>query len=256
MKGCILTNKYKLFSIAAVFAVWWILSLVYPPLVVPKISGVFKNMIEILSSARMWTEIGRTITRMFQGLAVGIIIGSIAGLLGGIFDSFRQIYKPIQGIIQVVPPISWLILAIIWLGYNGRASIFIVVLAIMPTMAICIMDGIDGIDEKLVEMGRVFRFTKYKMFFSIYVPSVLPSFFSGLKISMGMAAKTVVMGEVLTTTTGIGGQISAARLNIEPESVVAWTVVVVLIYYVSVILGKLIMKAGRRIRNAGNKTFI
>ena len=42
---------------------------------------------------------------------------------------------------------------------------------------------------------------------------------------MGMACKTVVMGEVLTTTSGIGGQIMTARLNIEPETVIAWTVI-------------------------------
>lgn len=251
MKECILANKYRMLSLAIVFAVWWILSLMYPPLVVPAISEVCKKLIEILASARMRAEIGRTMVRMFQGLAAGVVIGSIAGLLGGIFYPFRQLYKPIQGMIQVVPPISWLILAIIWLGYNGKASIFIVVLAVMPTIAICIMDGIDGIDEKLVEMGKVFRFTRFKLLVSIYIPSILPNFFSGLKIAMGMAAKTVVMGEVLTTTTGIGGQISAARLNIEPASVVAWTIVVVLIYFVFVILGKFMMQAGRRIRNAG-----
>lgn len=53
------------------------------------------------------------------------------------------------------------------------------------------------------------------------------------------------MGEVLTTTTGIGGQIMTARLNIEPETVIAWTVIVVVIYYITVYSGILIRKIER-----------
>jgi len=49
---------------------------------------------------------------------------------------------------------------------------------------------------------------------------------------LGTASKTVVMGEVLTTSSGIGGQIVNARLNIEPEAIIAWTVVSVCMYYV------------------------
>ena len=48
------------------------------------------------------------------------------------------------------------------------------------------------------------------------------------------------MGEVLTTTSGIGGQIMTARLNIEPETVIAWTVIVVGLYYVWVWMGKMV----------------
>ncbi len=148
---------------------------------------------------------------------------------------------PVLGIIQVVPPISWLILAIIWFGLNGRASIFIVVMAVVPTMFICISDGITAIDKRLLEMGDVFGFSTFKKLRYIMIPSVLPYFGSGLKIAVGMACKTVVMGEVLTTTTGIGGQIMTARLNIEPETVIAWTVIVVGIYYVSLFAGKMVV---------------
>ena len=47
--------------------------------------------------------------------------------------------------------------------------------------------------------------------------------------------------QVLTTTSGIGGQIMTARLNIEPETVIAWTVIMVGIYYAVVFAGKLLL---------------
>lgn len=238
MKKCITANKYKLAALLIVLGLWWCLSRVYSPLVVPPIGSVALKVLEILKSPNLWTEIGRTVLRLIYGLGIGVGIGCIAGLIGGCIREIKQLLIPVLGIIQVVPPISWLILAIIWFGLNGRASIFIVVMAVVPTMFICISDGIAAIDKRLLEMGDVFGFSSFKKLRFIMIPSVLPFFGSGLKIAVGMACKTVVMGEVLTTTTGIGGQIMTARLNIEPETIIAWTVIVVGIYYAALYAGR------------------
>ena len=247
MKACITANKYKLLAVFLVFFGWFVLSRVFPPLVVPPISAVAKKILELLGSRKMWKAIGVTVQRLLTGLGIGVLTGSLAGLFSGLWKPFRETWKPIQGIIQVVPPVSWLILAIIWLGYNGKPAIFIVVMAVLPTMTICVSDGIDAIDRRLVDMGHVFCFSRWKMLRYIYIPSVLPDFFSGLRISMGTACKTVVMGEVLTTTTGIGGQVTNARMNIEPETVIAWSVIVIGIFFFTVILAKLCGKILRRI---------
>lgn len=238
MKECITANKYRIAAAVLVLGLWWGMSQLYSPLVVPPIGMVAAKVLEILSSPKLWVEIGKTMGRLACGLGIGVGVGCLTGLFGGVLKPFRQLFQPVLGIIQVVPPISWLILAIIWFGFNGRTSIFIVVMAVAPTMFICISDGIAAIDRKLMEMGTVFAFSAWKKLRYILVPSVMPYFASGLKIAVGMACKTVVMGEVLTTTSGIGGQIMTARLNIEPETVIAWTVVIVGIYYVVMLAGK------------------
>lgn len=239
MRPCITDNKYRIAAAVLVLSVWWGMSRLYSPLIVPPIGMVAEKIGEILTSAKMWKEIGSTVLRLVWGLGIGLALGCLTGILGGLCRPFKETWKPILGIIQVVPPIAWLILAIIWFGYNGRASIFIVVMAVLPTVFICISDGIAAIDRRLLEMGTVFAFPLWKKLRYILLPSIAPHFFSGLKISLGTACKTVVMGEVLTTTSGIGGQIMTARLNIEPETVIAWTVIIVGIYYLAVLLGRL-----------------
>ena len=37
-----------------------------------------------------------------------------------------------------------------------------------------------------------------------------------------------IIGEVLTTSSGIGGAITTARLNIEPDAIIAWSILLVL----------------------------
>ncbi len=41
------------------------------------------------------------------------------------------------------------------------------------------------------------------------------------------------MGEVLSSSTGLGARITNARLNIETSEVLAWTIVVILLGYLS-----------------------
>lgn len=249
-------SKNYLIGALLVTAIWWGISQFYSPLVVPPISVVLLKIAEILSSVRMWEEVLKTVMRLLTGLGMGLLIGAVIGIVSGFLKPFEEIARPILGIIQVVPPISWLILAIIWFGFNGAVSIFIVIMSVIPTIAICMADGIHQIDKNFCDMGKLFNFSRWYQFRYIILPSIGPFIMSGFKIALGNAWKTVVMGEVLTTSSGIGGQITQARLNIETETVIAWTVIVVVLYYCSVTAFSLAGKLKKRRQDAGNKKFV
>lgn len=221
----------RLLALALVLGVWKALTLVYPPLVAPTISAVAAKFLDIAASVENLRAVGLTAARLLAGLALGVGAGVCVGALVGRFRRMRNVFRPILGLMQSVPPISWLVLALIWFGFSGRASVFIVAVSALPTMVISIVEGIGAIDPKLLQMGTVYRFSRRKLLRHVVVPSVLPHFRSGLRIAVGTGAKAVVMGEVLTTASGIGGAITDARLSLEPESVVAWTLAMVLLYF-------------------------
>lgn len=224
--------KNNCIAALAMLALWQVLSLAYPPLVVPPIPAVGKILARILSAPDLLHEAVKTLGRLAAGLFFGIAAGCLVGYVCGLCKTCRELCKPVLGVLQVVPPVALLVLAIIWFGFNGKPAVLIVAVAIFPIIAISVQDAVLHVDRKLLEMGTVFKYTKKQRFFLITWPSVKPQFYSGLRIALGTASKTVVMGEVLTTSSGIGGQIVNARLNIEPEAIIAWTVVSVCMYYV------------------------
>ncbi len=230
MKACFIRNK--ILSASVFVLIWWVLSLIYPPIVIPSIPSVIKSIGQIFVSKTMWLEIGRTFYRLFFGLFFGVFFGGVVGFFCGTNKVFRQLCISFINVLQVVPPVSILILTIIWLGYNGKPAIAISAVAIFPTIVICVQDAILNLDKKLLEMAKVFKFSKSKQIKKIIWPSIKPQVYSALKIAVGTASKTIVMGEVLTTVSGIGGQIVTARLNIESEMIIAWTVVAVAMYFV------------------------
>ncbi len=91
-----------------------------------------------------------------------------------------------------MPPISWLVLAIIWFRVDGKASIFIAVIETFPLIVINLVESIRNIDYQLIEMG-----------------------------------------EVLSCNNGIGGEFTNARVNIETSYVFAWTIIIVILFYIT-----------------------
>jgi NitT/TauT family transport system permease protein len=212
---------------------WEGVSLVYPPILFPGPIETFKSFIAIVIDKRIYIDILITLKRLSIGLLGAIIIGGILGLAIGFNLRIRNLFKPIFHIIQATPPISWLALAMIWFGLDGEASIFIVFIASVPIFIISIVEGFENIDSKLIEMGNMFKFSKNQMLFEVILPSLKSYIKSGIIIAVGLGWKLIIMGEVLSSSTGLGARITNARLNIETSEVLAWTIVVILLGYLS-----------------------
>lgn len=238
---------YKILSFSLVLIIWKFLTFIFSPLVVPTISSVFISLGRILTSSELLQMIMLTITRLLIGLTIGVGIGLIIGVLMASSKTFKEITFPIIGLMQTIPPVSWVVLALVWFGFNGRPAIFIVVTSTLPIIAINVYGGIKNIDKNLLQMAELYKFSKKKRFIHVVFPSILPYFKSAFKIALGSGWKIAVMGEVLTTSDGIGGMIKLARLNIEAENIIAWSLVVVILFFISdFLLGKVFFREEHR----------
>jgi len=240
-----MTKKYNLISFLIVMTVWWIGSKTFSPLVVPSIPMVGDSILKILSSPALRFQILLTLGRLLITLIIANFVGFVVGYFAGINEIFRKILKPMLSVLQVTPPVAVLIIAIMWFGFNGKPAVAISVLAILPTIIISVQEGILNIDKKLIQMGKTFKLSKESIFKDIIIPSISPHITSGWKISLGAACKTIVMGEVLTTTTGIGGNISEARMNLESEGVVAWTIITIVLFGLIDLFVKILLRKGK-----------
>jgi NitT/TauT family transport system permease protein len=70
-------------------------------------------------------------------------------------------------------------------------------------------------------------------------------FKSGFIVLMGLGWKVAVMGEVLCSGSGLGSQISDARVNLETDKVFAWGITVIVLCYLSQKVLTLIFKKRR-----------
>ena len=236
---------FRCLTAALLLGLWQLATLFFPPMVVPPIPNVTARLVQIITGKIFMSLVGTTLLRLLAGLGIGVALGSGIGLVFGICKPLEDIFAPFVSIFQTVPPVCWVVLALVWFGFNGKPCVFIVATATIPTMVINLSGGVRSIDPELIEMARMYHFSKRKTIFHVILPSVQPYFRSALEIVIGGGWKLVVMGEVLTTSTGIGGAITTARLNIEPDSIIAWALLLVFFCFLTQILLKLLFCRGR-----------
>ncbi|MDR1535650.1 MAG: ABC transporter permease subunit [Planctomycetota bacterium] len=229
-------------AVLVVLAVWKLLSLAYPPLVIPGLGATAGKLGEILFRREGLAVLATTALRLLAGLGLGTAAGIALGALAGLLPQSLSPLRTLIGLAQAVPPVSWLVLALMWFGFNGRPSVFIVMAATLPAVAVAILEGLDQLDRKLLAMGRAFHFSRIGTLRLIVVPSLLPHFRAGFRVALGIGCKAVIMGEILTTPTGVGGAIADARLNLEPETVAAWTLALLLLYWLLDRLGAALLR--------------
>ncbi len=226
-------RKYVTRAIALIVGLWFLLSLFNAPLVIPPISSVLGKLYGILSHLDSLKEIFVTLGRLLLAMVISVVGGVALGVVAATLctTAQKETLKETLKIFQIIPPVAVLIMAIMWFGLNGMPAIFIVVVSLIPIISIQVIDAIDSINRKLVEMGQVFKLSRWDMIRYIYIPSIESVLWSSIIVSLTIGAKMIVLGEVLTTSTGIGGKIQMARLDIEPDTVIAWTIITMVIYY-------------------------
>ena len=86
--------------------------------------------------------------------------------------------------------------------------------------------GIQSTDPKLLEVAYILKKSKWETITSVYLPSALPSVFTGLRLGMGSAWTCVVGAEMIAASSGIGYMISYARELAQPAKVFAGIIVI------------------------------
>lgn len=223
-----LSRGYSLLSLLVLLTIWQVLSFVYPPIIVPSPRETFVALGGLLANGDLLEHAGITIARGLAGFSLSIFIGIPLGLLMGINNFARQIAKPLIITIQVIPIISWLVLAMIWFGFD-QVPIFIVFITTLPPVVINVVQGVHNVDHQLTEMATMYQVDKNHMIRHLYLPQVFPYILAAMSAALGTTWKAVAMAEFLSAQRGIGAGMSIARINLETSEVFAWTLFLVLL---------------------------
>ncbi len=111
---------------------------------------------------------------------------------------------------MTIPVIIVAGLAMLWFGLGDFTVMFVVALIVLPTMYVNTVAGLRTIDRDLVEMGRVYRFSRRLLLREVYLPGIASPSIAGLTLATGIAVRAVVLAEVLGAASGIGHAFSRA----------------------------------------------
>lgn len=215
-------------SLALLLAAWEGVSLVYGPLILPDPLASFSRLAELLSGGSAWSEMLISLRRALSGLLLAVIVGSLLGLAAGVSMTASMMSRPLVTVMLGIPPIAWLVLAMLWFGANDGTPVFTVYIACFPVVFIGALQGTRTLDHQLKDMAVAFRLPWRMKLFDLYLPHVVSYLFPAWINALGTSWKVVVMAELLSSSDGIGAALAVTRSHLDMEGTLAWIAAIVL----------------------------
>lgn len=214
-------------SILLFMALWDVGHQLYGALVLPSPLETMQTLFAMLHDEGVWSEITVTVNRAMWGFLFSLIVGSAMGLLAGFFATASMMSRPIVTILMGMPPIAWIVLAMIWFGMGDETVIFTVIVASFPIVFVGALQGTRTLEGNLKEMGEVFGLPWHMKLLDIYFPHVFSYIFPAWVAALGMSWKIVVMAELLSTSDGIGAALGVARSQLDTPTALALVVIMI-----------------------------
>lgn len=198
-------------------------------LLIPSPGIVFSRLLVLLGTKAFYISILASMGRIMSGFLLAVLLGTLLAVLTETIPFFKHLFAPLVGMIKATPVASFIILALVWLSSEGVVT-FVALLMVLPLVWGNLSQGIRATDRQLLEMSRMFRFSRWKVVRYIYIPSVMPHFVSAVTTGIGFAWKSGIAAEVLGTPNGSVGQaLYNAKIYLETPDLFAWTLVVILL---------------------------
>lgn len=215
-------------ALGIIFASWQYGHERYGSFILPPPFETAKTIARILGEPGNWAIFKLTFERALEGFVIAVVFGTLAGVAAGYSAAVLRLTRPVITLLLGVPPIAWIVLAMIWFGSNSGMVVSTVVIAAMPVLFVGAAEGAMTRDRGLDAMARCFGASAATRFRTIALRHVAAYVMPSLVVALGTSFKVAVMAELLANTGGIGGSLARARSNLDVAEALAWVMIAVL----------------------------
>lgn len=231
LAGTLGTGWATAIGLLGFLVVWQLGSLRSSPVVLPSPVDTARALAELAYAGELGAAALQTSTRAVGGFALAAVVGMALGVLAGVHPIVRAAVWPVVTVLQGIPPIAWIVLALIWFGVGAGAASFTVAIVTLPFTFVGAIEGVRAADRGLLEMARAFRAPPAVVLWDLYFPQLVSYLFPTLVAGLAVAWKVAVMAEVLGADSGIGAGLAIARVNLNTPEALAWVTAMVALLF-------------------------
>ncbi len=237
-------REIRLWSVLLWIAVWQLASMwLDSDILLVSPFRVLCRLGQLIWTASFWKTVGFTLSRIASGFFLAAASGVLLAAVASRYSRIRELLAPVMLAVRSVPVASFIILALIWFS-SENLSVLISFLMVLPVIYVNVLGGIRCVDRQLLEMAQVFRIPKIRVVRYIYVPQVMPYFYTACSVSLGMCWKAGVAAEVIGMPKGsVGERLQQAKVYLDTPDLFAWTLVIVA---ASLVFEKAVLSVVRR----------
>lgn len=225
-------KKIKLWAVLFWLAIWQLASLyINKEILLVSPIKVMIRLAELCMTAIFWKSIIFSLIRIATGFLLAALTGSILAALSARFKWIGELLAPLMLAIKSIPVVSFIILALIWFS-SKNLSVLISFMMVLPIIYTNTLSGINSLDRDMQEMAQVFEIPLSRRLRYIALPQIMPFFYSGCEVALGLSWKSGIAAEVIGIPRGsIGERLQQAKVYLDTPDLFAWTVVIVLLSF-------------------------
>jgi NitT/TauT family transport system permease protein len=152
-------------------------------------------------------------------MVVGIGLGTLMGLFW-VAEASLDLWIMVA---LTIPGLCYVIMCFMWFGLSEFSAILAIAVTAFPTTTINIWEGVKDIDNKLIDMARVFRTPRGMRLRRVIFPQILPYIMASARFGLGIIWKVTVLVELLGRSTGVGFMLHYWWELYNMTQVLAWT---------------------------------
>ncbi len=219
---------------AALVVIWVVIARlkIWPPYIFPDPKAVLESLYAGFSDKSFLIAIGVSMRRMLLGYGLSVVFGMILGLLVASNKFLEETLGGLLVSLQSLPSICWLPLAVLWFGLTEKAILFVVVMGSLLSVTISMETGRHQMPKIYGMAGRNLGARGLRLFFYVLVPASLPYIVTGLKQGWAFAWRSLISGEMIFVSLGLGQLLMMGRDLNDMSQVIAVMLLIIAIGYV------------------------
>jgi NitT/TauT family transport system permease protein len=195
-------------SLAMFVAVWQLYALYlhendfgykgYVPYPIDVVKALFRSFAikDPITGLYMLDHIFASLKRIVYGFALALAVAVPLGLLMGSFKTSNALGRPIVEIIRPIPPLAWIPIFIVVLGFMW-GPVAIVFLGIFFPVLLNVIFGVRSVDPILMDAARTLGAGRGQLFKKVVLPFTLPYLMTGIKVGLGIGWMCIVAAEMV-----------------------------------------------------------
>ena len=167
-------------------------------------------------------HLAQTLFHYVPGVLLGAVSGIGLGLTMGWNGRLDDWLQPLVRVLRPIPPLAWIVFAIVWFGIHHTGAAFIVFVGAFWINFYGAYGGVEGVPEELTDAASTLGVERDRsMLWLVALPSATPQVLTGFRTSIGRCWM-IVVGAELFGAPGVGYEIINASNNLAMATSVAY----------------------------------
>lgn len=176
------------------------------PLLFPTFTATLGALFSGLASGELPSAAGYTISLLLKGYVAGLVLAALLTAFASATRIGADLLETLTAMFNPLPSIALLPLALIWFGLGDGSVIFVLIHAVLWSVALNTFSGFKGLSPTLKMVGQNYGLSRLGYILKILIPGAFPSILTGLKIGWAFAWRTLIAAElVFGVSSGSGG---------------------------------------------------